>query len=457
MESAALPMPVPASQPGPAPEADVPLLTGARRFAWRTVTFAGLQGLFQLCGFASGLLLVNLLPKSDYALVTVALSMLGTMHILSDLGITVAVMSIGGRVCRDSRRFGSLIGTALRMRWRLSLIVTPALLALLVVLLHRNQAGWLEIAGISGILLLCLGCELANVIYGDVVVLRALVRRFQLIDLASALARLLAIVLFVAGGVLSALTALAAAWVGLLVRFWQLRKAAAAEVDLAAPEVPEDRHEMHRIMRLQAPNALFFCLQGQIAIWILGFFAGQDQVADFGALGRFVVITSFLAAFLGAVLVPGFTWLQELPALRRRFAAIVGGMLVVALGVVAVAWAIPDPLLWILGPQYRHLTAELPLMAASMMFGFLVNVVWSLNAAKAWITVSSWFNIPLTLAAQVALAFVLDLTTVHGAIWFAIGAQVPNAVLCLVDAWRGLHGRGGGPAQPTGPVTTVAP
>jgi O-antigen/teichoic acid export membrane protein len=452
MESAALPM----STPADSHDATSSRLVGMRRLIARTASFAGLQGLLQLCGFVSGLLLVNLLPKSEYALVTVALSMLGAMHVLCDLGITVAVMSIGGRVCRDGRRFGSLIGTALRMRWRLALVVAPVLVVLLVVLLQRNQAGWLEIIAISGILLLCLSCELANVIYGDVVVLRALVRRFQIIDLVAALFRLAAIGLFVAGGILSALTALVAAWVGLLVRFWQLRRAAAAEVDLTAPEVPEDRREMHRIMRLQAPNALFYCIQGQIAIWILGFFAGQDQVADFGALGRFIVITAFLTAFLAAVLVPGFTWLQETSALRRRFVAIVGGMLLIALAITLVSWAMPDPLLWILGPQYNHLTAELPLMVASMMFGFLVNVVWSLNAAKAWITVSSWFNIPFTIAAQVTLACVLDLTTVQGAIWFVIGCQVPGAVLCLIDSWRGLHGAGGGRPSPPAPPGSMS-
>lgn len=451
MESTALPIPAQVEPPVAAGLG----LTGMRRLVTRTASFAGLQGLFQLCGFASGLLLVNLLPKSDYALFTVALSMLGAMHVLCDLGITVAVMSIGGRVYRDGQRFGSLIGTALRMRWRLALVVAPVLIVLLALLLRHNQTGWLEIAAITGVLLLCLACELANVIYGEVVVLRGLVRRFQLIDLVAALSRLTAIGLLVLGGVLSALTALLAAWIGLLVRLWQLRRTAAGEVDLTAPEVAEDRHEMRRIMRLQAPNALFYCIQGQIAIWILGFFAGQDQVADFGALGRFMAITAFLSAFLGAVLVPGFTWLQETAALRRRYAAIVGGMLLIALGISLMAWAIPGPLLWILGPQYHHLTAELPLMVASMLFGFLVNVVWSLNASKAWITVSSWFNIPFTLAVQIGLACVLDLTTVHGAIWFTIGCQVPNAVLCLIDSWRGLRAGGTDRRTPPPPATDV--
>jgi O-antigen/teichoic acid export membrane protein len=450
MESATLPAPAPAAPP----VATAPTWAGMRALIARTASFAGLQGLFQLCGFASGLLLVNLLPKSDYALVTVALSLLGAMHVLCDLGITVAVLSIGGRVCGDVRRFGSLVGTALRMRWRLTLVVVPPLIALLVLLLHHNHAGWPEIIAITGVLLLCLACELANVIYGDVLVLRALVRRFQLIDLMAALARLAAIGLFVTAGVLGALTALVAAWVGLFARFIQLRRAAATEVDLAAPEMPEDRREMRRLMRLQAPNALFYCLQGQIAVWVLGFFAGQDQVADFGALGRFVVITAFLTSFLAAVLVPGFAWLQEPAAQRRRFAAIVGGMLLIALAITLMAWAIPGPLLWILGTKYRHLTAELPLMAASMMFAFLVNVVWSLNAAKAWITVSSWFNIPLTLAAQIAFACILDLTTVRGAIWFAIACQAPNAVLCLIDSWRGLRAGGYDRTEPpTAPVT----
>lgn len=403
-------------------------------------SFVFLQLGYQGLGFLCGLIAVRQLGTREFALTTMAVSMQGAMHVLCDVGVTIAVTSIGGRVYQDGARFGSLIATALRMRWRLAMVAIPVVVPLLVVLLRRAGADWPQIAAITAIVLISVACELQNLIVVQVLLLRSQVRRAQVINVINTVLRLGTLVLFLACGAFSAVTVLIAGCLALMVNNWQLMRISRRQIDLAAPEDPADRKEMLRLMRLQAPNAIFYCLQGQLALWLLGFLGNHDQVADYGALGRFAVLIAFLSAVMTNLLVPAFARLREAPELRARYAQIMGGLGALAILIVAVAWLIPAPLLWILGDQYSHLTRELPLMAGNLLLAFLIGSLWTLNAARTWITTASRLNIPVTIAAQVVLALTLDLSTIHGALLFSIGCQLPNAVLCLIDSWLGFRG-----------------
>jgi hypothetical protein len=75
--------------------------------------------LVQLIGFAAGILLVRQLDQHEYALFTIANTMQGTINVLADIGISIGLISIGGRVWQDRNRFGELISTGLKLRRKL--------------------------------------------------------------------------------------------------------------------------------------------------------------------------------------------------------------------------------------------------------------------------------------------------------------------------------------------------
>src|SRR5687768_9316734 len=84
--------------------------------------FVSVQVAVQLLGAASGILLVWALSQQEYAYFTIANSMLATISILADSGVSIGLTSIGGRVWQDRFRFGELINTALKLRRYLALI-----------------------------------------------------------------------------------------------------------------------------------------------------------------------------------------------------------------------------------------------------------------------------------------------------------------------------------------------
>ena len=85
---------------------------------------------------SAGILLVRCLEQREYAYFTIANTMQGTINLLADIGISIGLVSIGGRVWHDRHRFGELINTALQMRRKLGavaiLVVTPVLYFMLV-------------------------------------------------------------------------------------------------------------------------------------------------------------------------------------------------------------------------------------------------------------------------------------------------------------------------------------
>src|SRR5436853_1163 len=101
------------------------------------------QIVVQAIGFISGILVIRLLQTNEYALYTLANTMLGTMIILADGGISAGVMAQGGKVWQDREKLGVVLATGLNLRKKFAtaslLIATPILLFLL----QRHGASWL--------------------------------------------------------------------------------------------------------------------------------------------------------------------------------------------------------------------------------------------------------------------------------------------------------------------------
>src|SRR5256885_11459917 len=78
------------------------------------------QAAVQIIAFSSGILLVRWLSQREYAFFTIANAMQATLMLLADIGISVGLISIGGRVWQDRHRFGELIVTGLAIRKKLA-------------------------------------------------------------------------------------------------------------------------------------------------------------------------------------------------------------------------------------------------------------------------------------------------------------------------------------------------
>jgi O-antigen/teichoic acid export membrane protein len=419
-------------------EGTAPIIRRAFQQAKIVGNFAVVQAVVQMIGFLSGILLVRTLEQRDYAYFTIANTMQGTLNVLADIGISVGLVSIGGRVWQDRHRFGQLVNTALTVRKKLGavaiLVVTPVLYFLLV----RNGAPFFYTTVLIVVVLAGFLIQLSLSVLAVVPRLRSDIARIQSIDLTGALARLL-VLLALMYFFLNAGVAIMVATAALLLQCAMLRKYVAGVIDLSAPENAEDRAAMFGFVRKLAANAVFFCLQGQITVFLISFFAhSASAIAEVGALGRLAMIFAVLSNLLTNVFVPAFARCQSTRKLRWLYTAIIGGVGVFGLLVLCGAAIFPEQFLFLLGNKYFHLHRELLLIVGGAVLSSLAGTFWALNASRAWVA-GSWLYIPLTLATQIALVPYTDFSSVKGVLTFNLLSAIPNLLLNIVLSYRGFR------------------
>ncbi len=428
---------VPASTPV-LDEASTPILRRAFDHARRIGNYALVQAVVQIIAFSSGILLVRWLPQREYAYFTIANAMQATLMLLADIGISTGLISIGGRVWQDRHRFGELINTGLAVRKKLALISIIIVAPILYAMLARNGAPLIYTLLLIALVLVGFSFQLSIDVFSVVPRLHSDIGRIQRIDFTCAIVRFLLIVgliyLFAIAGL-----AVAIASATFLLQYFLLRAYAAKVVDLNADENPEDRREIVRLIKSLAANAVFYCFQGQITIFLISFFARQtSSVAEVGALGRLAMIFTVLMNMLTNIFVPAFARCQNKSKLSYLYAAIAGAVIVFSAIVFAGAAFFPEQFLLVLGNRYAHLHRELALMVGVSIITALAGTLWMLNASKGWIA-GSWLYIPLTLATQLALIPFTDFSSVAGVLTFNLISAGPSLLLNLGLSYRGFR------------------
>jgi len=418
-------------------EASAPIIRRALHRARVVGNFAIVQAIVQVVGFFSGILLIRHLDQREYAYFTIANTMQGTLNVLADIGISVGLVSIGGRVWQDRNRFGQLVRTASNLRRKLGAIAAIAVTPILFLMLVKNGAPIPFTLVLIALVLIGLAVQLSLGVLSAVPRLLSDIRRIQTIDLVGAGVRLVVLVglMFV---FLDSAVAVAVGSATLFLQYWMLRRYAARVIDLDAPENEEDRAAMQHFIRKLAANAIFFCFQGQITVFLISFF-GRDvsSVAEVGALGRLAMVFTVLTNLLTNVFGPAFARCHDPRRLRWQYAAIVGGVTAFSVALIGAALLFPGAFLYVLGGKYAHLERELVLMVSGAVIGALTGTFWTLNASKAWIA-GSWLYIPLTLTVQIALIPITDFSSVRSVLIFNLLSAIPNLLLNLALSFRGF-------------------
>ncbi len=396
-----------------------------------------MQGLVQCLGAVAGLLIVRHLSKADYALFTIANSMQGAMGVLADSGISVALAAIGGRVWQDPVRFGQLISAARKTRLALASCVAAIILPVLIWTLLHNQATVFYSLLLSGLVLTGFLFRLDLDVFVTVPRLHSEIGRLQSLDLGGAGLRLLMLLSSVAV-YLDAAVAVGVASVSNGLQRWRVAGWAREHLAPGAEINPADQREIGEKIRHLLPSALFYCLQGQIIIFLLSLSGHSGQVADIGALGRLTILLSVFAPVMSGVILPAFSRCDSRPVLLRRYLLVLGAYLALGAGLLLFSITFSRPLLWLLGSKYTHLGGLLTLMILNAALGMVTDAMWSMNAAKGWVR-HAWLEIPLRLLLQAALAFAFDITTPAGVLWFSICSQFSPILVNFLLTVRGLR------------------
>ena len=157
-----------------------------RKWALRVTEFGFFQGFVQILTAVSGLLILRTLSKQDYALFAVTNGMQTACDLLANVGISMGLASIGGRVYQDPHRFGQLLNTARGLRHKFALVAFPCCLPVAAWMLLRNGAApWVAIALCLTIVLTVIPV-LESSIWQTSPLMHGEYRRIQKLDLGNA-------------------------------------------------------------------------------------------------------------------------------------------------------------------------------------------------------------------------------------------------------------------------------
>src|SRR5436190_4548213 len=398
--------------------------------------FSLLQGGVQFVAALSGLILVHVLDKPQFAAYAITASLFITINVLTDCGIGTGLNTIGGHIWDDPARLGSLVATALGLRARLARFALPLGFGFGLFLFRQNSVSWWEsitllLVVVSG----AWGTATANT-YASAYRLAGKYLEVQRIELAAVLVRLVLLsgmsLFFV-----NAMMAMMAATISVSVQALWLRRKSFRIFEPRAQADPAQHMELCRFVRLQWFSTAFFAFQGQITIWLVSIFGTADRIAEVGALGRLGVMFAFMTSLLNGIATPSLARCKSLPRLYRLFGAMLLAYGVFAGMLLATWFAFPGKILLILGSKYTGLTAELPLVMGTALLWGLTGVLYALASARGWIW-QAWVWPLVTIALQLVLLRSLDLTQVRGVLLFGLLSALPVLLSVAYMVCRGL-------------------
>lgn len=386
------------------------------------------QIIVQGVGFVSGLLIIHLLPVHEYALYTLSNTMLGTMTLLADGGIGTGVLSQGGKVWQNKEKLGVILATGLNLRRKFAIGSLLFAIPLLIYLLLRNGASWLAAILIVTSLIPAFFAALSDSLLEIFPKLHQDILPLQKNQIMVGFGRL----------ILTGLTIFIFPWTfvailaGGIPRIYgniKLRKIAENFVDNNQTTDPVIEKEILSVVKRVLPGAIYYCLSGQITVWLISIFGNATTVAQVGALGRVSVLLGLFATLFSTLLVPRFARQKnEYKVLLNQFILNVLILLIICLFLVLGVSFFSSQFLWILGNNYRGLDAALVLNVIGSCLGLITGLLFSLSSSRGWL-INPYIYILTNLLCIIIGIFTFDISSLIGVLRFNIFISVVQAVI----------------------------
>jgi O-antigen/teichoic acid export membrane protein len=386
----------------------------------------GAQIIVQGTGLICGILVIRLLPIQEYAWYTIANTMLGTMSLLADGGISTGVMAEGGKIWRDKNKLGGVLATGLYLRkkfavWSL-LVSTPILLYLLI----HHGASWLTTLLIIASLIPAFFAALSDSLLEIVPKLHQDIISLQKNQLTVSIGRLIlsALLLFIFP---FTFIAILAAGIPRAYGNINLRKISGVFANKQHKPDPAIQKKILNIVKKILPGSIYYCLSGQITIWLISIFGTSSSVAEVGALGRLGMLLTLLTVLFNTLVIPRFSRLaRNSDVLLSRFLQLGFGLIIIGAIIIGVVNGFSTQALWILGPHYSNLKTELTLSIIGSFLGLMAGTLFSLNTSRGWAinpVISISFNL-VAIIVGIALINIHDLKGLFKFNIFVMGSEV---------------------------------
>jgi O-antigen/teichoic acid export membrane protein len=389
------------------------------------------QAIIQLLGLFSGILIVRILPTTEYAFYTLANTMLGMMTVLADAGISSGVMAQGGKVWQDRTKLGVVVATGLKLRRKFGVFSLLFSMPVLLYMLMNHGANLTTSILIIVAIIPSFFAALSDNLLETSSKLHQGLKKLQANQLAAAVGRFI----MITGSLLVfPLTYVAVLGNG-IPRIWaniRLRKISAQYADPLQKSDPVVEKEILAVVKRSLPGAIYYCVSGQITIWLISIFGSTQAVAHVGALSRLSTLLTIFVTLFNILVIPRFARLAENKKLLiSRFFQIQASLFLIGFLIVGLVVTFPSQVLYVLGKDYAGLNAEVILISISSCLSMLLGVTYSLQVSRGWI-LRPLVNITINILFQLGLIFTMDLSKTTNVLMFSIIDYIVSYVIVMI-------------------------
>jgi O-antigen/teichoic acid export membrane protein len=384
-----------------------------------------LEIVVQAIGFFSGILVIRLLPPNEYAFYTLANTLLGTMAVLADGGISSGTMAQAGKVWQDKVKLGTVLATGMDLRKKFAVVSLLIVSPFLIYLLRHHEASWL----MSFLLLISIIPAFFTALSGNILQLAPKLHQdiipLQTTNVLSNAFRFIitTLLIFIFPWAFIAILASGTSQIWSNIR---LRKISSKHADMKQKPDASIRREILVFVKRILPGAIYFCVSGQITIWIISFFGNTNSIAQVGALGRLGMVLGIFGTLIGTLVTPRFARLiKDKNKLIKIFFQIQMGLILLVIFIISITYNFPNQILWIIGKDYQNLQMELVLSIIGACLGIIAGTSFSLSSNRG-ILVNPFLTIP-TIVITIAIgAMLIDIRTIQGVLKL-------NIIIALIE------------------------
>lgn len=371
------------------------------------------QIVIQTISLFSGIYVIRLLSTEEYALYTLANTMLGTIVILANAGIPTGVLAEGGKVWQDRAKLGRVFVSGFELRRKFGVVSLIICLPLLIYLFRHNGASWLTSILITVGLIPAFFAQISNSILEIAPKLAQDITPFQKNLIGINIGRLLLLLPFIFIFPF-AYIAIYAATIPQVVGNRNLKKISNKYVYWEQSSSSKVKKSILQKVKRILPESIFYCLSSQITIWLLSIFGSTNSIAQIGALGRLAMVISLISVLFSTLITPRFARLESnYNLLLRRYWQSLLLVLIVLLGVITIVYLIPNQILWILGSDYTDLQQEVVLAVIGSCLSIFAGIISALYSSRGWI-INPILYITINLISIVVGILLTDISKLSG-------------------------------------------
>ncbi|MEX0323067.1 MAG: lipopolysaccharide biosynthesis protein [Puniceicoccaceae bacterium] len=381
--------------------------------------------------FLSGILILRVTSKSDYADYTVINSLQFGFVALASTGIGPAFFSLGAQFKSDRKEFGALVSTAIRFRVYLAIILVPIPLVMAASMfiglgtpIHKSII-LIILAGILFSISIISGLHsYVHQIYGEYFVP-------QKSELLTSSTRLLSLAFFATITGINAIFTLALTAVSQYAWYkYYLFPSSLRKYEQGEPISASMMKTFFKSTLRLAPESLVAFFMPLIITLLLSFFGDSDQVADAGALTRIGAILAILTSLNASIIMPKLANSIESNRFLRNSGLVVIYAITVSAVTLLVIYLATPIILKILGPSYSYLRTELLIYSATIVVAFLFGTIRIILTSKNWLEYFYIFPIVNILSLIIALPF-FDLSSLKSLLTMSLIRQIPVGIVTI--------------------------